>query len=82
MSEELRNCHSDVRLHLSVHTLLQLRYMLTFAVKFARLIEGENSTLFKTANYWLSQLDDVYSSFEKSFNGDNCVVCVLHTYFD
>lgn len=81
-SDVVRYCHSDVQLHLSGCTLSQLLYMISFAVKFARLINGENSTEFKTANHWYAQLKSAFSDYEKSFK-DNCsVVCVLHTYFD
>lgn len=81
-NDDLRYCHSDIRLHMSVVTFLQLYELLGYAFKFTRCIEGENSFQHKTACHWIKQLDDVYIEFEKTFNGDNYLSTVLRTYFD
>lgn len=83
MPEEIvRNCHSDLRLHMSANSFAQLNYMISFAVKFARLIEGENSHEYKTAVHWKSQFDKVEEDFHKTFDGENHLSFLLHTYFD
>lgn len=74
MPEEIvRNCHSDIKLNLSAFSLSQLMYMLSFSVKFARLIDGENSSTYKTAVHWHEQCSSSLKAFEKTFNSDKPV---------
>lgn len=83
IEDELRNCHSDIKLNMSVNTLCQLRMMLSCAEKFTRLIDGENSTEHLIAKHWSSQLFNAYTKFEKTFSSDNSetIECVMHTFF-
>lgn len=68
MPEEIvRNCHSDIRLNMSVVTLSQLMYMVSFSVKFTRLIDGENSSTYKTAIHWQNQLKRTFDEFESTY---------------
>lgn len=60
----------------------QLNSMISFAVKFARLIEGENSREYKTAVHWKSQFDKVEEDFNKTFDGENHLSFLLYTYYD
>ncbi len=81
-NDDVRYCHSDIQLHMSGNSLSQLRYMISFACKFARLIEGKTSFEFKTANHWQTQLDNVYCDYEKTYGSNNPIVSVLRTYYD
>lgn len=84
-NEVVRDCHSDIRLNMSAVTFDQLRYMISFSVKFLRLIEGENSTEFKTAIHWQNQLKSVFDLYESSYRPNSDVTLpissILHTFY-
>ncbi len=82
--EILRNCHSDIRLNMSCFTLAQLSYMLSFSVKFLRLVEGENSSEYKTAVHWKDTLSEALMVSESSLNSDSSksVDFIMHSYFE
>lgn len=79
-NDDVRYCHSDIRLHMSVVSFLQLYGLFDYAVKFTRLIEGEDSREYKAACHWKKQFDNVYIEFGKTFNGSNYVRSVLRTF--
>ncbi len=85
-NQSVRDCHSDIRLNMSAVTLDQLRYMISFSVKFLRLIEGENSTEFKTAIHWQNQLKSVFDLYESSYQPNSDIAIpissILHTFYD
>ena len=85
MPEEIvRNCHSDIKLNMSVSTLSQLLYMLSFSVKFARLVEGESSTEYKAAVHWYDKCSSCIKHFDKTFSYDKpeTIEFIMHSFFE
>ena len=85
MPEEIvRNCHSDIKLNMSVHTISQLLYMLSLSVKFARLVVGENSTEYKTAVHWYDECLSCRKHFDKTFSYDKPepIEFIIHSFFE
>ena len=77
-----RYCHSDIRLHMGRFTFSQLQFLISLAVKFARMVEGENSTEHKIALHWKSLFDDIDLKVENSRDNDDFVLSVLRAYTD
>ncbi len=75
-----RYCHSDIQLHMGRFTFSQLQTMINFAVKFARMVEGENSTEHAIALHWKNLLDNVDAEIDKSLTDDNPVCSVLRAF--
>ena len=81
-SDVCRYCHSDIQLHMSGHTFAQLRTLIDYSLKLARMLESENSYEFRRSAYWQKILSDIYSDYSKSFPNNEPVIHVLRSYFD
>ena len=81
-SDVCRYCHSDIQLHMSGVTFAQLRTLVDYSLKFARMVESEDSYEFRRSAYWQKILSDVYSDYSKSFRNNEPVIRVLRSYVD
>lgn len=85
-SDDVRYCHSDIRLNMSVVTLYQLQQMIALALRFARMVEGENSFEFKTALHWKNQLKSACDLFDSSNSSNSDIVTpispIMRTFYD
>lgn len=75
--ELVRNCHSDIRLHMSYSSFCELLWLLSFAKKYIRAFEGEDSFEYSVFSHWYSSMTDVSNRYEHSFNCDNPIVKVF-----
>ena len=81
-SDVCRYCHSDIQLHMSGVTFAQLRTLVDYSLKFARMVESEDSYEFRRSSYWQKILTDVYTDYTQAFPNNEPVKYTLRTFHD
>lgn len=80
-SDIVRNCHSDIQLHMSGVCFSQLHELLSFSVKFSRMVEGTLSVEYLRACHFLSLFNSISSDYEHFHSDENPIIKFLSSYY-